>query len=153
MSRTILLDAGPLGALTQPKRTEHAIAAARWAFVLTDAGHRLVVPAIADFEVRRELTRAGKTAGLARLDAFGDAEPDRYLPLSEQALRLAAALWAQARQRGTPTADPRELDCDVILAAQALSMGLSGAEIIIATTNPGHLSQFVTAESWQSIVP
>lgn len=152
-SRVIVLDAGPLGALTQPMRTEQAIAAALWATRLAGAGHRIVVPAVADFEVRRELIRARKTNGLARLDAFNTSQPDRYVPLSDEALRLAATLWAEARRRGTPTADARELDCDVILAAQALNMGVPASDIVVATTNAGHLSQFVTARPWQEIAP
>jgi predicted nucleic acid-binding protein len=80
---------------------------------LRRTGHRLVVPAIADYEVRRELERAGRTEGLASLEAWNSAAPDRYLPLSDSALRLASKLWAQARNAGTPTADPRELDCAV----------------------------------------
>jgi len=45
-----------------------------------------------------------------------------------------------------PTADPKELDGDVILAAQALQVG--GA---IVTENVGHLAQFVEAKSWREI--
>jgi predicted nucleic acid-binding protein len=112
-----------------------------------------VVPAVAALEVRRELERLEKTKGLARLEAFSTAEPDRYLVLSDAALRLAATLWARARHQGKPTADPRELDCDVIIAAQALTMGAPASSLIIATTNIGHLAQFVTAESWANIVP
>jgi hypothetical protein len=103
--------------------------------------------------VRRELVRANKSNGLARLDAFNVAEPDRYLVLSDAALRHAALLWAQARQQGTPTADPRELDCDVILAGQALTMGVPTADLVIATTNVGHLALFVAAELRGNIVP
>ena len=36
---------------------------------------------------------------------------------------------------------------------QALTMGLPASSLIIATTNIGHLAQFVTAESWANIVP
>ena len=34
---------------------------------------------------------------------------------ADTALRLGCRLWAQARHAGTPTAAPRELDCDVPL--------------------------------------
>ena len=39
----------------------------------------MIVPAVADYEVRRELIRAGKVAAIARLDEFIQAMPDRYL--------------------------------------------------------------------------
>lgn len=117
MSRVILLDTGPLGLLTNPKKSPEAVAATYWAMNIMAAGHQIIVPAIADFEVRRELERAGKTKGLAQLDAFNIATPGRYLPLSDRALRLAAKMWAQARNAGTPTADPKELDCDVLITA------------------------------------
>lgn len=153
MSRVIILDTGPLGLLTNPKKAPEALAATRWSINMAAVGHRLIVPAIADYEVRRELDRASKTKGLAQLDAFNSARPDRYLPLSDNALKLAAGLWAQARRSGTPTADPRELDCDVLIAAQALTMGVPVADLIVATTNVGHLSRFVPADLWLNITP
>ena len=61
-------------------------------------------------------------------------------------MRPAAQLWADSRRRGTPTADPKELDADVILAAQAIE-----ADAIVATHNIGHIAQFVAATSWQNI--
>jgi hypothetical protein len=121
VSRVILLDAGPLGLVTNPATSAEVKAIHLWTDAVLAAGHRLVVPAIANYEVRRELERARKTRGLARLDAFNRAEPDRYLPLTDAALQLAATLWDRARQQGVPTADPKELDCDVILAAQVLA--------------------------------
>lgn len=38
----------------------------------------------------------------------------------------AAQFWAEARQRGIPTADPKALDGDVILAAQATMIEAEG---------------------------
>lgn len=73
------------------------------------------------------------------------------LPVTTAAMRLAAELWARARQQGQPTAADNTIDCDVILAAQALTLG--SPEIVIATTNIGHLSRFVPAELWQKILP
>ena len=58
----------------------------------------------------------------------------------------AAELWAQARNSGLPTADPKALDCDVILAAQALEK-----DGIVATENVGHLSRFVDARDWRDL--
>lgn len=64
---------------------------------------------------------------------------------------LAAELWAQARQRGKPTADRHALDVDVILAAQVLTAGFQPGNFVVATTNLSHLSQFVPAEVWDQI--
>ena len=75
---------------------------------MLNAGHHFIVPSIADFEIRRELTRAGKTRGITSLDAWNAGTPDRYLPLTDSALRLASVLWAQARSKGKPTSDPKE---------------------------------------------
>jgi hypothetical protein len=50
------------------------------------------------------------------------------------------------RRHGVPTADPRELDGDAILAAQALQ-----AQAIVVTDNVRHLSRFVEAKSWTDI--
>jgi predicted nucleic acid-binding protein len=105
------------------------------------------VPEIADYEVRRELLRANKVRGLARLDALADLL--EYLPLTTAAMRQAAVLWAQARQQGRPTADDKALDGDVILAAQAITLGTT--EVVIATTNVGHLSRFAPAALWPDI--
>jgi hypothetical protein len=67
MSRAIILDTGPLGLLTNPRKTSETRAITRWALDIMMAGHRLIVPAIADYEVRRELEacRAQTGAGTA----------------------------------------------------------------------------------------
>ena len=153
MSLTVFLDSGPLGLLTNTNRTPAAVACLQWAVDMMTAGHRFVVPSIADYEVRRELERAGKVNGLASLDAWNTAYPDRYLPLSDSALRLGAKLWARVRNAGTTTADPKELDGDVLIAAQALDMGLPPTDVVIATVNVGHLSLFACAELWTNINP
>lgn len=153
MSRFLLLDSGPLGLLTHPQRTADVIDVIEWASKCILSGTRIVVPAIVYYEMKRELLRAKKTFGIGRLDAFVNATPGRYLPLSDEALRLAAELWAQARQAGRPTAEPKALDIDVILAAQALSFGPSPSEVVVVTSNHKHLSQFVTAQNWTEILP
>jgi hypothetical protein len=62
-----------------------------------------------------------KVWGLTRLD--GLARLLEYLPLTTAAMRQAAVFWAQGRQQGQPTADDKALDGDVILAAQAMTLG------------------------------
>lgn len=112
------------------------------------AGGRIVVPEIADYEVRRELLRGERFAGIARLDALlRDVE---YLPIITSSMKLAAQLWARTRQQGKPTADDRSLDGDVILAAQVLTSGFPHA--VVATTNVKHLSLFVAAAPWTDVV-
>jgi hypothetical protein len=65
MSLTVFLDAGPLSLITNPKSTPDSLAVAQWVMAMRAAGHTFVVPAIADYEVRRELVRAGKTRSRA----------------------------------------------------------------------------------------
>ncbi len=71
-------------------------------------------------------------------------------PLSTDAMRQAAAIWALARRAGQPTAGNASLDADVILAAQALALNVP---VIVATSNPGHLQRFVPADLWTNITP
>lgn len=85
-------------------------------------------------------------AGIRQLDLLKTLI--QYLPISTETMLKAAELWAQSRKAGRPTADPKELDADVILAAQPISVANEGHEVIIATTNVGHLSQFIDAREW-----
>lgn len=151
MIRAILLDASPLSLVTQRRgKSARADECQRWvaSFARTT---RIYVPEIADYEVRRELIRSGKLTGVGRLDRVK--ATSYYLPLTTESILLAANLWAQARNAGVPTADPKELDVDVILAAQALALGLASDEFVIATSNPGHLWRFAPAELWEKIRP
>jgi predicted nucleic acid-binding protein len=150
VSDVLFLDSGPLGLITQPQRSHEVIAITDWLKDCLRAGARVVVPGIVYYEIKRELLRANKSFGIARLDAFVNATPDRYLPLTDDALRFGAELWARARQAGRPTADATALDIDVLLAAQAHRIGNSA---LVATTNPKHLSQFVPALPWTDINP
>lgn len=147
MIRTVLLDAGPLGLVTNPRRSPESTACAAWLQRLLARRDRVLVPEIADYEVRRELLRANKTQGLQRLDAIGRLL--EYLPLTTTAMRQAAVFWSQARQQGHQTAGDKALDGDVILAAQAVTSG--GLGVVIATTNVGHLSRFSPAALWTDI--
>jgi predicted nucleic acid-binding protein len=151
VSEIFFLDSGPLGLLTHPQRSIEVIALTDWVSRCLLRGRLVMVPAIVYYELRRELLRAGKQTSLWRLDAFIAATPGRYVPLSDEALRLAAELWAKARQQGRPTAEARALDIDVLLAAQALSFATTRSEVIIATTNARHLSQYAQAKHWNEI--
>jgi len=48
-------------------------------------------------------------------------------------------------------ADPKELDGDVILAAQVVTCGMLPADVVVATTNPVHLKRFVDADLWTNL--
>jgi predicted nucleic acid-binding protein len=154
VSQFLFLDSGPLGLLTHPQRNDEVIAVSEWLSRCLLSGSRAIVPAIVYYELKRELLRARKAFSVDRLDAFVDASPGRYLPLSDEALRLAAELWAQSRQKGRPTAESKALDIDVLIAAQALSFGaVSSFDVVIATTNAKHLSQFIATRHWSEILP
>jgi predicted nucleic acid-binding protein len=145
LNNRIALDTGPQSLLCHRKISLPDVREIRqWLRTQTDVGAVIYVPEIADYELRRDLLRARKTASVRRLDAL-IAELD-YLPLDTPAMRRPAELWAQARNMGLPTAPPEALDGDVIIAAQAES-----AQAVVATVNVGHLSRFITARHWRDI--
>ena len=148
--RAIVLDAGPLGLLANPKASADGLACHQWVRGHIAVGVEVFLPEIVDYEVRRELLQARLPKSVAALDIL-QAELD-YLALTTSVMRRAAALWAEVRQAGRPTTDRHALDGDVILAAQALSLGYAPGEVVIATTNVGHLSRFIAARRWQDIV-
>lgn len=149
VSRVIVLDAGILGLITNPKLSPESVACTSWLQIHLIAGSRIIIPEITDYEVRRELLRANKTKGITRLDNL--AQMIEYLPIKTVAMRQAAQLWAQARQQGQPTAGDKTIDSDMILVAQTITLEVEG--VVIATTNVRHLSRFVAAELWKDITP
>lgn len=156
MLSIVLLDAGPLGLVTNPKGSPAARVCNLWLEELLRAGARVFIPEIADYEVRRELIRANKPRGVRRL--YELSQTLLYVPISTPIMRRAAVFWAQARQQGRPTADSAALDADVILAATAWYLMASQErieeqQVIVATTNVRHIGRFVDARRWEEIDP
>jgi predicted nucleic acid-binding protein len=152
VSAVVFLDSAPLGLVTNPNLSASSMACSEWLEDLLATGREVVIPEIADYEVRRELLRANKTQGIARLDQLASLNPLlRYLPITTVAMRKAAEFWAQARQQGQPTAGDNTIDADMILAAQAVCSNFGS--VLIATTNVRHLARFAPAELWQNIQP
>lgn len=145
MAAIYLLDTGPLGLLAHD-RPAHRIPIQTWLLREMTAGATVYLSEVADYEVRRELTRlirAGQlpASRLNRLDQL--ANLCTYLPVSTAMWRRAADFWADARGQGLPTASAAVLDADVLIAAQA-------AEVLatVVTNNPGHIGRWVPVHAW-----
>ncbi len=147
-----VLDSGSVGLLSNPFANPEAIGCHAWLDALIDHGHRVLTSEICDYEVRRELLRANRPQSIARLDDLM-LQID-ILPINRRTMLRAAELWAEARRRGRPTADPAALDADVILAAQAQLFAEAIREpVVVVTMNARHLQQFVETRRWQEIEP
>jgi PIN domain len=149
MTMIVLLDAGPLGMITNPKSSPENEACKNWLADLAYNGVEVVIPEIADYEVRRELLRADKDRGLGRLDALKRLLG--YAPITTPVMLRAAEFWASARKVGRQSASDVSLDADMILAAQASVLVREGDETVIATTNVRHLALFSSARIWREI--
>jgi len=126
----ILLDSSPLALLCSPVRSSEVIAIAHWASSCLASGHQIYLPEIIDYELRRELLRAGKTNSVLRLNGLKTTFD--YLPITTEAILYAA---------------------DLILAAQARTLAVPASGIIVATANVAHISRFVSADLWTNISP
>jgi predicted nucleic acid-binding protein len=137
--KAIVLDSGPLGRLVHPRLN---VEISDWLDEALASDITVYIPEIVDYEVRRGLLAADMTRSVRRLDEFKQVL--FFLPLNTAAMLQAAEFWALARRQGNVVADPKELDGDVILAAQARQIGAC-----VITENVGHLSLFVDAKDWR----
>jgi predicted nucleic acid-binding protein len=145
MMRLIVVDSGPLGYATNPRASAINIRCSEWIIGLLASGEQVVIREIADYEVRRGWLRTRQPLAIERLN--GLKATLRYEPITTEAMVLAAEFWADARQRGYATAGDQALDADVILAAQAVTLGGT----VVATTNVGHLARYTQAQLWEEI--
>src|SRR6185437_3257145 len=99
MREYVLLDAGPLGHACRCRGSPLGDQCRLWLDGLFDRGVDIIVPEIADDEVRRELTRVGAAGSLRRLDAPVMPGYLTYAPITTPEWRQAAIFWADARRR------------------------------------------------------
>ena len=144
-----ILDSGPFGLATHPKFSPDSAKLKSWLASILVAGVRVVVPEVVEFEVRRELLRAGKANAVARLDALADRLGT--LPVDRRTWHRASEIWAEIRRQGLQTAPDISLDADVIIAAVAQIAAEDGSSVVVVTGNPGHLGRFVDARDWRSL--
>src|SRR5438093_8567589 len=118
MANDYVLDTGPLGLLAHDRPAQR-IPIQNWVTQQLSAGATVYISEVADYEVRRELTRLIRAGQLpaSRLNRLNQlANLCTYLPVSTAMWRRAAEFWADARQHGLPTASPAALDADVLIA-------------------------------------
>jgi hypothetical protein len=151
MPEIVLLDSGPLGLASGRPGSPVPDRCRLWIDGLLARGVEVVVPEVADNEVRRELTRVRAYPSLQRLDELVTLGGLSYAPVTTAEWRQAAIFWADARARGLPTASQDALDADVILAACSTTIGQPGDQVIVATMNVGHLARHCDARIWTSI--
>jgi len=149
--RVIMLDSGPLGLISNSRGGEATRHCNRWLDRLRDNGVRIVISAIVEFEVRRELVLAGRRPSIAVLNEV--VLQSIYAPVTEDVVLRASELWAESRRKGRPTADPLALDADVLIAAQAACLEDEGFDVVVATFNAAHVGRYVPAKSWTEIEP
>ena len=151
----VFIDSGILGKLCNPNSSAEVDAVRDWLFSLLARGVFVVSSHICDYEVRRSLIleslRKPKTDSLRDLNDLQGLIT--FLPLTDEVMKEAASIWAEARIQGMPTADEKSLDADVIICAhyKLLEKEYPGRYIVIATTNVNHFSRFAEAKEWNDI--
>jgi hypothetical protein len=92
--RPLMLDTGPLSGLVHPNIDRSF---ADWFRAAVSAGHELVIPEIADYELPRKLLHLNFQRSLVRLDSL--AVSLSYLAIDTLTMRRAAQMWGDARHR------------------------------------------------------
>jgi len=151
VARFILLDAGVVGHYCGSPERSGVFECQEWVERMTAAGNSVVIPEVTYFEVKRGLLRNGSTTKIRRFEAM--VRDLGLIPVTFRAWDRAAEFWALLYKVGQPTADPKSLDADAILAAVAVTVVRPGDSATIATTNERHLNRFpgVDARAWARI--
>lgn len=151
----VFLDTGVLGLVSSPSNKGDAKECKEWFYRLLARGIYVITSDICEYEVRRSLILASFintiVQGIENLDELQQVID--FLPLTKDVMKKAAILWAEARSQGISTADEKNIDADIIIAAQwqLLTEEFPGRYIVIATTNVKHLKRFTEAKSWKDI--
>lgn len=143
MNFSVVLDTRPVSQIAHPRKFDDVT---DWFGRVVEAGYRVVIPEVVDYEVRRGLLRIPAPRQIERLDDMG--EDFHFDPITRPIMQDAAHVWAEARNRGTPFTDDDRLDGDAILIAQVRALGDPDALAVI-TENTRHLRPFVPAMRWQ----
>jgi predicted nucleic acid-binding protein len=143
--RIFILDSDPTGLACHEPGNLEAVKFRAWMYGQRYAKveAEIVIPAIIDYEIRRELVLNELGDAVKRLDALYTANRVRPLSISDAAMRTAARLWADVRRRGMPTAHDHALDADVILSAQAMEFCSDADDWQIITENVDHIARYV----------
>lgn len=151
-SQIFVLDSGFLWLIVHPRAGNARRERIKWLKSVAQRGGKIVIPAIVYYETSRELIRKRARRQLSNLRDIR--REVVYWPLTDEALCVAARLWAEARQGGFPTAEDRALDVDVILAAQTKEVAKRwrcGDGTVLVTENVRHLDRFCAARRWHEV--
>lgn len=136
-SKVVILDSYPLGEICSPIRYAETRPLIQF---LRASKIALRVAEITDYELRRELTLQKLQKGINNLNKFK--QKREIIPIDSESLMIATELWAELRKTGQPTADKKNIDCDVIMVAQALKLRNQFKQIIILTIDVRDLIRF-----------
>ncbi|GFE67844.1 type II toxin-antitoxin system VapC family toxin [Chroococcus sp. FPU101] len=151
----VFIDTSILGQLSNPNQLSEIVECQNWFEHLLARGVYFVTSELCFYELKRSLILAAQTGysarGISKLDALRNVID--FLPVTQEVAELASQIWAKARQEGTPTADEKNIDIDIIIAAhwQILKKEFPGRMVIISTTNVKHLRLFAEASEWRNI--
>jgi predicted nucleic acid-binding protein len=155
----VFIDTNILGLISNENTLfEEAQQCKKWFSTLLRRSVRVITSDLCTYEEMRGLLSSSilnkevapgiKSLEFLRADGFLE-----FLPVSTEALDLAAELWARASTSGQTTRDEKDIDIDIIISAQyqLLRDEFPGQQVIMATTNLKHLSIFCEAAHWRDV--
>ena len=129
-SKVVILDSGPLGKFCNPVKRRQVKILINF---LRAEKIPLRVAEITVYELRRNLELEELQKAINNLSKYKQRQ--EIILIDSESLDDAANLWAIIRRQGESTADQKNIDCDVIMVAQALKLRQEFEQIIILTTD------------------
>jgi hypothetical protein len=116
MTRCIIVDTGPLGKIAHPRPNQEAAA---WLSRVVTSGALVIIPEIADYELRRNMLLEEMASSLKRLDELKGLFPAAYshLIFGQDHQRILEGFWRVGSQESTK--DRQKVGWDLGLDSQA----------------------------------